>query len=104
MVRIFVGEREGGIIAFGFGFIHGFGFANVLGELSPTGSVLSLFSFNVGVEVGQIAIVLLAFPLVRLLERSRQQTRFVRVLSGAIFVFGVSWFLDRLFQLDWMPF
>src|SRR6185436_149898 len=48
------------LIAFGFGFIHGFGFAGVLREFGlPQGALgVSLFAFNVGVEIGQMCIVL----------------------------------------------
>lgn len=53
------------LLAFGFGLIHGFGFASVLGELGlpAQARVLGLLAFNVGVELGQIAIVLVAMPL-----------------------------------------
>lgn len=53
------------LVAFGFGLIHGFGFAAVLQELGlPRGALaLSLFGFNLGVEIGQLAIVSLFFPL-----------------------------------------
>ena len=46
-------------IAFAFGFIHGFGFANVLREMDLPARALgwSLFSFNVGVEIGQLLVV-----------------------------------------------
>ena len=47
-------------IAFAFGFIHGFGFANVLREMDLPARALgwSLFSFNLGVEIGQLLVVL----------------------------------------------
>ena len=53
------------LAAFGFGLIHGFGFAGVLGELGlPDGALaLSLASFNVGVELGQLAVVAVFLPL-----------------------------------------
>ena len=54
-----------GVIAFGFGLVHGFGFANVLFELSPSVSqrVVALAGFNLGVEAGQAGIILLALPM-----------------------------------------
>jgi hypothetical protein len=52
-------------LAFGFGLIHGFGFASVLGDLTSglEQTVLALAGFNVGVEAGQIALLLLVFPV-----------------------------------------
>jgi hypothetical protein len=59
------------LLTFGFGLVHGFGFASVLREigLPPRGLVLSLLSFNVGVEAGQLAVVAAMAPLLRLLTR-----------------------------------
>src|ERR1700735_3366337 len=59
-------------ITFLFGLVHGFGFSNVLREMDlPRASLaLSLFSFNAGVEIGQITFVMLIFPLVRELTSS----------------------------------
>lgn len=59
------------LLTFAFGLVHGFGFAHVLRDigLPRSGLILSLFSFNLGVEVGQVAVVSLLFPLVHLLAR-----------------------------------
>ena len=60
------------MITFAFGLVHGFGFANVLRELglpNASGLVASLFAFNAGVEIGQVAIVALVFPLIAWLSR-----------------------------------
>ncbi|MGH0035573.1 MAG: HupE/UreJ family protein [Myxococcota bacterium] len=58
-------------LAFAFGLIHGFGFAGVLGqmELPADRLAIALFGFNVGVEVGQLGVVLLAWPLLLGLAR-----------------------------------
>lgn len=55
-------------LAFGFGLIHGFGFASVLGDLTSGVSqlALALAGFNIGVELGQLALLALAFPLLYL--------------------------------------
>lgn len=85
-------------IAFGFGLIHGFGFANVLADLQlPSGSLaLSLFAFNVGVELGQCAIVLLALPLLRYAQRQAFYHRvFLPVAAVLITAIGVAWSLER---------
>lgn len=90
------------IITFIFGLMHGFGFAGVLRELGlPTeGLVASLVSFNVGVEIGQIVILILVFPVIYYLARTKWQKQFVFALSSVILVFGGSWFIERAFGLD----
>jgi hypothetical protein len=85
-------------IAFGFGLIHGFGFANVLADLQlPSGSLaLSLFAFNIGVELGQCAIVLFALPLIRYAQRHTFYERaFMPVAAILIAALGVVWSLER---------
>lgn len=87
--------------AFGFGFIHGFGFANVLKELELPRQALgwSLFSFNVGVECGQACIVMAVAPLLALLKRRNEGFSRKFVASASVFVIlaGGFWFLQRLF-------
>lgn len=65
------------LLTFGFGLVHGFGFSSVLREigLPPRGMVLSLLSFNVGVELGQLAVVLMVAPALMLFTRWRQGVR-----------------------------
>lgn len=94
------------VLTFLFGLVHGFGFANVLRELGlPTqGLVVSLLSFNVGVEVGQIVIVAVLFPLILWLNRQAFKQRVVHGISGVILLFGVGWFIERVFELEYMPF
>jgi hypothetical protein len=75
-----------------FGLVHGFGFASVLRELHLPRSALaaSLVSFNLGVELGQVAIVLVTFPVLVLLRRSpRFSMDGVRVASAALGAFGL---------------
>lgn len=91
-------SRPAAWIAFGFGLIHGFGFANVLGDLQlPAGSLaLSLFAFNVGVELGQCAIVLLALPLIRYAQRHTfYQRAFIPAAAVLIAAVGIAWSLER---------
>lgn len=88
-------------IACGFGFIHGFGFANVLREMDLPRSALgwSLFSFNVGVEVGQLFVVLIvASALAAVRTRSEAAGRRLAVAgSVAVIVAGTFWFIQRVF-------
>jgi len=88
-------------IAFAFGFIHGFGFANVLKEMDLPRTALgwSLFSFNFGVEIGQMAVVIVvATVLAAVRARSEQAGRLV-AFAGSILVIlaGAFWFVQRVF-------
>lgn len=89
------------LVALGFGLVHGFGFASVLHEIGlPTyGYVSALLAFNVGVELGQVAVVSACLPILLALAR-RDPARFelwgVRAASFAIGVAGVFWFLSRV--------
>ena len=88
-------------IALVFGLIHGFGFASVLREMGlPSGALgWSLFSFNLGVEIGQIAVaVVVASALMWLRRRSDVAGRRVAV-GGSVMVMavGVFWFFQRVF-------
>ncbi|MBO7744489.1 HupE/UreJ family protein [Paenibacillus sp. MWE-103] len=94
------------LVTFMFGLVHGFGFASVLREYvaDKENLVRSVVSFNVGVELGQLAILLVALPLLYLI-RKRFSPRTVTVAaSAAIFLVGFLWFVDRLFNLQWVPF
>ena len=93
------------MLTFVFGLVHGFGFANVLRDLGlPTrGLVASLFSFNIGVEIGQVAIVAIAYPLIAWLNRQTFQRPVVLAISALIGLFGLGWFVERVFDLEYMP-
>lgn len=58
-------------MVFIFGLFHGFGFASVLSHLGVLGEhmALSLFGFNLGVEIGQIAVIVVIFPILYMLRR-----------------------------------
>jgi hypothetical protein len=85
-------------ITFLFGLVHGFGFSNVLREMDlPKSSLaLSLFSFNAGVEIGQITFVLLIFPLVQDLVSSGWK-RLKPAVSITVACLAVYWFVQRAF-------
>jgi hydrogenase/urease accessory protein HupE len=89
------------LVALAFGLIHGFGFAGVLREigLPSQGLGWALFSFNLGVEVGQLLVVLLvSWGLAALRGRSERVGRGL-VLGGSVVVAvaGVFWFVERVF-------
>ena len=87
-------------IAFGFGLIHGFGFAEVLTGLGIKGRelVTALVSFNVGVEIGQAAIICVAVPLIALAAKRWTATIPKLVVGGSwvIGAVGLYWFISRV--------
>jgi hypothetical protein len=94
------------VIAFIFGLIHGFGFASVLSDLGlPRGSLaLSLVSFNLGVEVGQLAIVAMFLPFAYGLRKSWTYQRLVLVSGSlSIAVLACAWFIERTLDLKLIP-
>jgi len=93
------------VLTFGFGLVHGFGFANVLREmhLPASGLIPTLLSFNVGVEIGQVAIAAVLFPATLWLAKQRFRRPVVLGASGVIFLVGVGWFIQRAFDLSFLP-
>ena len=100
-------RERGWMVAFAFGLIHGFGFASVLGELGlPTGSLATaLIGFNLGVELGQLAIVAVFLP-VAFLMRSTIFYRRIALQTGSVAIVLVAalWLVDRAFNIGFMPF
>lgn len=98
------GARWG--VAFAFGLLHGFGFASVLADLGLPGGALALalLGFNIGVELGQLAIVLVFLPLAFALRRTLLYRRGVLV-GGSLLValLAAAWFLERAFELTLLP-
>lgn len=87
-------------LAFGFGLIHGFGFASVLSDLtSGTANLaVALAGFNVGVELGQLALLVICFPLLTLLAQATPLYQRALVPLTLLGVIGVSlmWVWERV--------
>lgn len=99
--------RWRGLVTFGFGLIHGFGFAGVLGELRLPAADFgwALFQFNLGLEMGQLAMVLLVVPLLYLLRRRRLYVPgVVGAGSAAAIVLAGVWLVERTADLSLLPF
>ena len=95
------------VVAFCFGLIHGFGFASVLQDLGlPREALaLALVGFNVGVELGQLAIVAVFLPLAFAVRRTAFYQKGVLV-GGSLLIALVAgiWLAERLFNLKVLPF
>jgi hydrogenase/urease accessory protein HupE len=92
--------RGRSLLTFAFGLIHGFGFASVLRDLGVgTGSqgiAMPLFTFNLGVEIGQVAVAAVVLPIVWQLRKNKTFVRRgVPALSAIVTVAGLYWLLER---------
>jgi len=86
-------------VIFAFGLLHGLGFASVLADvgLPPGQYALSLISFNVGVELGQLTVIALAFIcLLPFRHKSWYQTKLVLALNTTIAIVALYWLTERL--------
>src|SRR5262249_4800918 len=95
------------MLTFAFGLVHGLGFSSVLRErLQDIDSIaVPVVSFNLGVELGQIAILLVVFPLLAWIRKApdltlaeRRQRLLVRIGSAPIMLLGLAWLVDRIFH------
>jgi len=88
------------VLVFLFGLLHGLGFAGVLSDfgMPKDDFVTALISFNVGVELGQLAVISVAFVLLRIWFKDEQKYRKFIVLPGSLFISIIAsyWFLERL--------
>jgi hypothetical protein len=101
---IFRGPRA--LVTFAFGLIHGFGFAGVLGELNlpPVQFAWALLEFNVGLELGQLAIVAAATAVLFLLRQGpRYPAWVIRGGSLAAMLIGLVWFVERTANVSLLP-
>jgi hypothetical protein len=95
-------------LTFAFGLVHGVGFASTLeGLLPPSDVVLPLLCFNVGVELGQLSIVLVTLPIfygiARLAGGERYRRAWLPALAGIIFLVGLTMFVERLAGVSILP-
>jgi len=87
------------VLALGFGFIHGFGFASALSELGLARTELppALLAFNLGVEAGLLVALAAVLPLLTLARRLRWYERYgVRTVSACVAIAGAIWLVQRL--------
>ncbi|MEO9892389.1 HupE/UreJ family protein [Aurantibacter sp.] len=90
------------VIAFVFGLFHGFGFASVLADLGLTSEflTLSLLGFNIGVELGQLVIILMIFPILYLLRKLKLYPKILVYGSILLIIISLYWFIERAFDVN----
>lgn len=96
-------KQRAWVIVFLFGLFHGFGFANVLGKLGITSqhTALSLFGFDLGIGLGQLAIIAVVFPLLYLLRTQRFYNPFLLKIGGlALGAISLYWLIERAFDVN----
>jgi hypothetical protein len=93
------------LVAFVFGLIHGFGFASVLADLGLPTEALALVGFNLGIELGQLAIVAAFLPVAFALRRPLFYRR-GGLVGGSLVIaaLAAAWFIERAFDVSWLPF
>lgn len=94
-------------IAFAFGLLHGFGFAYVLSDLGlySGGLIASLAGFNLGVEFGQLVIVLLLLPVIYYLRNTVAYRKWIMPgVSLLIALIALIWMVERIFNKEWLGF
>jgi hypothetical protein len=101
--------RRRWLVTFAFGLVHGFGFAAVLRDYGLPEEALApaLAAFNLGVEAGQLVVVLVAFAALYVVQRvlpppaaQRMQRTLPLVLSAGILVLGLVWLAARVLPVD----
>ena len=90
-------------LVFAFGLLHGLGFASVLGDIlgnPEQGVLLPLLSFNVGVELGQVVVILLTLLTLWILGKVGQAERFKTYGSVTIAALALLWVVCRIFEFE----
>ncbi|HEU4965249.1 MAG TPA: HupE/UreJ family protein, partial [Bacilli bacterium] len=89
------------LLTFALGLIHGFGFAGVLAEMSlpKTHMLTGLVTFNLGVEAGQLGVVIVLLPFLLWMRKAKWHPRFLQVGSVLIFLLGLTWAVQRFLTM-----
>jgi hypothetical protein len=98
--KFFTGPHAKIVGVFFFGLFHGLGFAGLLQEIRIPSDrfVSSLISFNIGIEIGQILIVLCALPFIYFSKNKPWYPTIIKILAALITLFGIIWGIERIFQ------
>ena len=90
------------LVVFTFGLLHGLGFAAVLTHYGlPKDNFISLlFGFNIGVELGQLSVLLIAYLLIRLIFMKKWKSKIISIPASVIIgLIGFYWFIERIINL-----
>jgi len=89
-------------LSFVFGLFHGMGFASLVSDLdvSRSSQLLSLLGRNIGIEIGQVAVILLLFPALYLLRRTPLYPAVLATASLALAALAALWTVERVFELS----
>jgi len=100
----FINYKKEWLVAFLFGFIHGFAFSEAVRglEINLKNFIKIVLGFNLGVEIGQIIIVVFITPILFLLIKKVKSLYYYLSLLGMLL--GSLWMIDRIFGLNYMPF
>ncbi len=88
------------LVVFTFGLLHGLGFATMLTKygLPKDNFIYLLLSFNLGVEIGQISVLIITFMIMRFIFKQKWQSDQIRIPSSILIILiGMFWLLERLF-------
>ncbi len=88
------------VMTFGFGLVHGLGFASALAATNLPAILLvpSVIVFNVGIEIGQLSILAIIIPLLFQVDKLPQRNKILKVFSILVFVLALYWFFQRFLQ------
>jgi len=89
-------------LSFAFGLFHGMGFASLVSDLdiSRSSQLVSLLGRNVGIEIGQVVVILLLFPGLFLLRRTPVYKPFLSIASVVLAALAMLWSTERVFEID----
>lgn len=91
------------VLTFLFGLIHGLGFVGVLKDITISREelIVSLISFNIGIEAGQLIVLSVSLPLLMYIKKQPWGTKFYRLASLLFGLLGLIWFGERALNLRW---
>ena len=95
--------RRVALVVFAFGLFHGAGFAGIILDMDihPDYTVWTLFGFNLGVEVGQLIIVCVIFPLLFIVRRNAYYLRYgMPAIASVLVAIASYWFIERALEVD----
>jgi len=103
-IKHFISYKKEWLVAFLFGFIHGFAFSEAVRglDLSFSNFVKIVLGFNIGVEIGQVIVIIVVLPILFVLIK--KQKKFYYLFSIAGLILSLLWMIDRIFELNFMPF